>query len=736
MATIPEVKTKISGDPRGFQRAIKTAQGSLKQLGTDLTKVQSLAGKALSFAGIGGAASVAGLVAAASNLSQVSKEVTFLAQVSNVSVEEFQKLAFGARTVGIEQEKLADIFKDTQDKIGEFLQTGGGPLADFFKDIAPRVGVTAAQFRSLSGPQALQLYVSSLEKANLSQSQFTFFLEAIASDSARLLPLLRNNGAGFREAGDEAERLGGILSEELVVKSLEFEKSLERLRTLSKGVAIDLGTVLIPALNDLATEYLDARTAGLGFFEALVGIGLSNPLKTAEQQIASLTSEIEKLQDQASGGQLGSSPEEVSGADTKRLETLIKLRRFYELQSRASEKGEVDANAAKNSAISKAEANLAAGVKNLKDLQAKQTRAANEEELKGVERLKTALQSAWKASIDGAAKAREDAKALLTEAAEARTAGADAAIDRRSRSQRPAPKDESEARLQAAQKSRDASLQAEKARSEANFAASGAVIAAFQGRLAESKRLSDQALKTAERATKLSEGITNDNDAAKLLEQIGVIKEDALKAQAQVKEKEAVSLEETATKQNEQITKAEERIKVLKAELEKPVTITTEIAAAQANIQSLKAELDKLQNKTITVTVNTASPGKTITNLDTGESFVLPSVNPQGFASGGYTGPGGKFKPAGIVHAGEYVLRQEVVKQRGMRSLLDNLNMKGISALAQRGYANGGLVSSAPTPINLQWPDGTTSRVSADRAVADEIQRTFRRASLTRGRRT
>jgi hypothetical protein len=56
-----------------------------------------------------------------------------------------------------------------------------------------------------------------------------------------------------------------------------------------------------------------------------------------------------------------------------------------------------------------------------------------------------------------------------------------------------------------------------------------------------------------------------------------------------------------------------------------------------------------------------------------------------GFASGGYTGSGGKYQPAGIVHAGEYVLRQEVVRSLGL-SRLDALNNL-------TGYSNGGLVS-------------------------------------------
>ncbi len=56
------------------------------------------------------------------------------------------------------------------------------------------------------------------------------------------------------------------------------------------------------------------------------------------------------------------------------------------------------------------------------------------------------------------------------------------------------------------------------------------------------------------------------------------------------------------------------------------------------------------------------------------------------FSDGGFTGPGGKYEPAGIVHGGEFVLRKEVVSQPGMLDWLETLNT--------RGYADGGLVSS------------------------------------------
>ncbi|HWQ10234.1 MAG TPA: hypothetical protein VN436_14030, partial [Holophaga sp.] len=57
-----------------------------------------------------------------------------------------------------------------------------------------------------------------------------------------------------------------------------------------------------------------------------------------------------------------------------------------------------------------------------------------------------------------------------------------------------------------------------------------------------------------------------------------------------------------------------------------------------------------------------------------------------GFADGGYTGPGGKYEPAGIVHRGEFVHDQETTAYWGT-AFLESLHPRRL-----RGYANGGQV--------------------------------------------
>jgi tape measure domain-containing protein len=66
----------------------------------------------------------------------------------------------------------------------------------------------------------------------------------------------------------------------------------------------------------------------------------------------------------------------------------------------------------------------------------------------------------------------------------------------------------------------------------------------------------------------------------------------------------------------------------------------------------------------------------------------IRAITDTGFASGGYTGHGGKYEPAGVVHKGEGVLTQEEVKALGGPQGFEDLR-KSI----RRGYATGGLVT-------------------------------------------
>jgi tape measure domain-containing protein len=76
-----------------------------------------------------------------------------------------------------------------------------------------------------------------------------------------------------------------------------------------------------------------------------------------------------------------------------------------------------------------------------------------------------------------------------------------------------------------------------------------------------------------------------------------------------------------------------------------------------------------------------------------------------GFSAGGYTGPGGKHEPAGIVHRGEYVMDAESVRRAGGPAAFDALRGR------LKGYAGGGYVGPAVPRSTSMAPGDVQPRI-------------------------
>ena len=257
-AVIGALRANLGLDSAQFERGAKRAESSSQRLQKSLRKMATVATAA------GAALGVATLAAG-----QTATEIRRLSQVANTAPDVLQRMAVGAKTVGIEQEKLSDILKDVNDRVGDFVTTGGGPMADFFEKIAPKVGITADAFRGLSGADALQLFVSSLEKANVSQAEMVFYMEAMASDSTLLLPLLRDNASEMNRLADSSASLGAIMSNETVASLDKMNMAVGEVSLAFQGMRNRIAGRLAPALEMLAVAFTTSMREG-GLLRVLI----------------------------------------------------------------------------------------------------------------------------------------------------------------------------------------------------------------------------------------------------------------------------------------------------------------------------------------------------------------------------------------------------------------------------------------------------------------------------------
>ena len=110
--------------------------------------------------------------------------------------------------------------------------------------------------------------------------------------------------------------------------------------------------------------------------------------------------------------------------------------------------------------------------------------------------------------------------------------------------------------------------------------------------------------------------------------------------------------------------------------------MATFLATGKANFKSFATSIIQMIIQMITKMVIFNA----ISGAMGGDTWTIGSLLKNvGFATGGYTGDGGKYEPAGVVHKGEFVMTKEATKRIGVGNLYKMM----------RGYANGGVVGGS-----------------------------------------
>jgi len=217
------------------------------------------------------AAAVAGVTASfavmASSAVNSAKELDAQAKLAGVTVEEFQALSYAYGQFNISQEKFADISKDVQDKLGDFLATGAGPFKDFFEQVAPKVGLTADALKNLSSSEVLIAVKKAMDDANVSAKEQVFYMESLANDATLLIPALEDNGAAINSLASEYRDLNLAISETDVTKVKELSDEMARLEAAGQKLKFSLASSFVEPLADIAEAIDDFYQGSIVRFE-------------------------------------------------------------------------------------------------------------------------------------------------------------------------------------------------------------------------------------------------------------------------------------------------------------------------------------------------------------------------------------------------------------------------------------------------------------------------------------
>jgi hypothetical protein len=213
-AVVGALRVSLGLDSAQFTTGLTAAQRNLKQVGDRMKAV----GATIATAGVGMAvAAGAAFIKLGFDALKAADDIGDAAARLGVTAEAFQKLEIAATSAGAAPGLMTEAMDKLNVGLGAFMQTGGGPAAEAFKQLGLSGQIASGQIATAdqafyAAAKALESIESPAEKARLSAQLFG------RAAGADMLEVLAPGEAALRGYGEAAAASGRVMSAEMVEK--------------------------------------------------------------------------------------------------------------------------------------------------------------------------------------------------------------------------------------------------------------------------------------------------------------------------------------------------------------------------------------------------------------------------------------------------------------------------------------------------------------------------------------
>jgi hypothetical protein len=229
-------------DTAQFSEGLKEAYSQAGNFGAKFAAI----GKTVALAGAAMAASAgAAFVTFGAQALTAADDIGDAAARIGISAEAFQKLGAAASAAGGTPELMTAALDKLNVGLGAFVQTGGGPAAQAFKDMGLASKIASGEIQTAdqafyAAAKAMEGIESPAEKARISMQLFG------RAAGADMLEVLAAGEQGLKQYGEAAANSGRIMSNEMVEKLPAMKVKLDEAKlALSQMATVFAGQALI-----------------------------------------------------------------------------------------------------------------------------------------------------------------------------------------------------------------------------------------------------------------------------------------------------------------------------------------------------------------------------------------------------------------------------------------------------------------------------------------------------------
>ncbi len=226
MTQVSGVEVRFTGDTRDLEKSVKRAE----------SVVSSFAKNAL--AGLAGALTVGAFVRAGQAALNFADDIGKTAQKVGMTTEALSKLTYAAKLSDVSMQEL-QIGVQQLSKNMEAGSEGLKALGISATDSSGNLRSTAEVFADVA---------EAFSKMEDGAGKTAIAMNIFGRSGSNLIPLLNSGKRGLNEMGDEAQRLGVVISEKTAKSAEQFNDNLTRLNVAMGGLVQNVVGPLLPTL--------------------------------------------------------------------------------------------------------------------------------------------------------------------------------------------------------------------------------------------------------------------------------------------------------------------------------------------------------------------------------------------------------------------------------------------------------------------------------------------------------
>jgi len=329
MSQIGALSVKIGADTKDLTKGLSSAKGEIggldKSIKDMLPSIKQIA--------VVGAAAATALAVMVKRAIDTADEMGKAAQKVGVTTEELSKLEYAAKLANVSSGELQSSLMRLTKGMSDAAQ-GTGEAQKGFAALGIQIKNSDGSLKSST--QVMEEVADRFAVMKDGAEKTALSIAIFNRSGAGLIPLLNGGSKAIREAGDELERMGGVVTADAARNAQIFNDNLTRLSRTVTSIAMAIAKDILPVLIEFSNRVMVAINANLGFFRSLRL--LATGASSYQEQIGKLEKQIEDLDKTANSSWLGARGLQRGDRDSALRERInAEIKALKELQAMQEE---------------------------------------------------------------------------------------------------------------------------------------------------------------------------------------------------------------------------------------------------------------------------------------------------------------------------------------------------------------------------------------------------------------